>query len=174
MANIESLHEGRFLRLVRRGTWEFCQRTGISGVVGIVAVSPEGKLILTQQYRPPVDAQVIELPAGLAGDIAGAEDEAHETSAIRELLEETGYRAAAMRPLCTSPSSAGLTDETITLFLASGLVREHDGGGDEHENIEVHEVPLADVPAWLEQKRQAGCLIDHKIYAGLYFLNQAK
>jgi ADP-ribose pyrophosphatase len=57
----------------------------------------------------------------------------------------------------------------VTLFVARGLRRVHAGGGTEHEDIHVHEVPLAEVPAWLQQKAAEGMLIDPKVYAGLYF-----
>ncbi len=70
---LETLYSGRFLNLVRRGKWEFVERHSATGVVGIVAVTDEGRLLLVEQFRPPLQKQVIELPAGLAGDIAGEE-----------------------------------------------------------------------------------------------------
>src|SRR5690606_33221547 len=84
----EIMAEGRFLRMVREDGWEWVQRTRISGVVVVAAVTPEGKVLLVEQHRPPVGGRVLEMPAGLAGDIAGQEDEALETAARRELEEE--------------------------------------------------------------------------------------
>jgi ADP-ribose pyrophosphatase len=115
---------------------------------------------------------VIELPAGLVGDIAGEEDERLETAAGRELLEETGYRASRLELLTSGPPSAGMASEIVAFFLASGLVKVHDGGGDEAEDITVHAVPLAGVENWLDQQAAAGLLIDPKIYAGLYFIRR--
>ena len=92
-AKPETLAEGRFLRLVRRGKWEYATRKGVSGIVGIVAVTDDGRLVLVEQDRPPVGKRVIELPAGLAGDVSGQEDEELASAARRELLEETGYAA---------------------------------------------------------------------------------
>jgi ADP-ribose pyrophosphatase len=51
-------------------------------------------------------------------------------------------------------------------------VREHEGGGDESEDIIVHEVDIADAPRWLAQKMAEGYSIDAKVWAGLYFLER--
>ena len=169
-ASLETLHAGRFLSLVRRGHWEYVTRRGTTGVVAIVAVTDDAKLLLVEQARPPVGKQAIELPAGLAGDIVGEETESLATAAKRELLEETGYEAQEVRWLSEGPSSAGLTDEMISLFLMSGLTKTSAGGGDASEDIVVHEVPLPTVPDWLEERRRAGCVIDLKIYAGLFWI----
>jgi len=66
-----------------------------------------------------------------------------------------------------------LTSETVTLFRASGLKRTGAGGGVAHENITVHEVPLNETNDWLENKAEAGVLVDPKIYAGLYFVDRS-
>ena len=86
--------------------------------------------------------------------------------------EETGYQAATIKVLTSGPPSAGLTPEMVTFFLASNLTRVDGGGGDASENIVVHKVPLADVPKWLESRRRQKCLVDPKVYAGLYFAQQ--
>ena len=85
----------------------------------------------------------------------------------RELLEETGYRAAEIRLLLDTPTSAGMTSEIIHLFHATGLTREHDGGGTGGEDITVHHVPLANLENWLRDQQAAGYLIDFKIHAAL-------
>ncbi|HEY3322353.1 MAG TPA: NUDIX hydrolase [Planctomycetota bacterium] len=162
--------QSNHLRFVRRGTWEYVERKGISGIVGIVAVTPENKLLLVEQFRPPLNKCVVELPAGLAGDIPSARTEALATAAKRELLEETGYRARSMKYLAEGTSSAGLCDEVITLFRATGLTKVNAGGGDAHEKIVVHEIPLRQLRNWLTRKQRAGCQIDLKIFAGLYFV----
>jgi ADP-ribose pyrophosphatase len=164
------LAEGLHLRLVREGHWEYAERTKASAAVVLVAVTDDGKLLLTEQYRIPLARRVIELPAGLVGDIAGEEHEALSTAAQRELLEETGYRADQVTQLSMGPPSAGLATEQVAFFHCSRLTRLGAGGGVGHEEIELHEVALDEVPAWLEA--QAGrALIDPKIYAGLYFAN---
>lgn len=161
------LATGRFLRLVDRRGWEYVERSQSTGVVVIVAVTDAEGLLLVEQFRRALDARVIELPAGLVGDHPGQEDEAFERAAQRELLEETGYEAEAMKFLAEGPSSSGMSSEMYSFFEAQGLTRRHAGGGDESEDILVHEVPLAGLRAWLERENQRGALIDPRIYAGL-------
>lgn len=167
----EPIASGRFLRLVRQGGWEWAERTNAKGVVVIVAVTEEGKLLLVEQHRIPVGAPVIEFPAGLAGDEQGAEHEDLAVAAARELEEEAGYRPTRMELLTAGPVSAGMSGEVLTLFRAHGLVRVGQGGGVPGEDITVHEVPLAEVRSWLEARQAQGVLVDPKVYAGLYFLS---
>jgi len=163
------LAEGRFARLVAQDGWEWVERVNSSGAAVIVAVTENAELVLVEQYRIPLGRPVIELPAGLAGDIAGSEHEELSEAARRELLEETGCEASSMTPLVEGPSSAGLASETYTLFLARGARRIGPGGGDHSEDIQVHVVPLDEVPRWLDAKRRDGVMVDPKVYAGLYF-----
>lgn len=171
---IDSLYAGRFLKLVKEGHWEYAERTNATGAAVIIAVTPEQKLLLVEQYRIPVHARTIELPAGIIGDEPGSSDEAHAEAARRELIEETGYEAAEMETLTHSPTSSGLTSETVTIFHARNLRRVGPGGGVAHENITVHEVPLADIHSWLQAKANEGALIDSKVYTGLYFIGRSK
>lgn len=163
-----TLHKGRFLSLISQNGWEFASRVGSTGVVAIIACTDDEKVLLIEQFRPPVGKTVIEIPAGLAGDIAGSESEAFVEAAKRELLEETGYSAASMRELQTGPSSAGLTDELITFYEATNLTKVDEGGGDESESITVHKIPRAGLGNWLTQQAAAGKLIDPKIAAALW------
>lgn len=162
------LGEGRFLRLVEDGHWEYAERKRANGVVGIAAVTAEGKLLLVEQYRATLRGSVIELPAGLVGDEDQNEHD-FAAAAARELLEETGYEAREMERLIAGPSSSGLTNEVVTFFMAHGLTRKGDGGGVGGENITVHEVPLGDAAAWLGEKMRMGVHIDPRIYIGLFF-----
>ena len=163
-----TLWEGRYLNLVMRGSWEYVERRNITGIVCLVAVTDDRKLVLVEQYRPPVGKRVIELPAGLVGDVPGAEAEALETAARRELLEETGYRAGRLERLFDGAPSAGLCDEHITFFLATGLEKVGAGGGDDSEDIAVHEVPLAGLLDWLRARQAGGAIVDAKIFSPLY------
>jgi len=164
----EVLAETKFLRLVQAGHWTFAQRPNAIGAVGIVAITDQRKIILVEQYRIPLGAYTIELPAGLVGDESEHDDETIESAAFRELLEETGFEARQMKSLATGASSGGLTDECVTLMRAEGLVHRQPGGGNPEESITVHLVDLADVDRWLQQQQQRGCLVDFKVYAGLY------
>jgi ADP-ribose pyrophosphatase len=167
-----TLFEGRFLRVkVRRG-WEYVERRKISGVVAILAVTEDGKVIMIEQFRPPIGKRILEIPAGLAGDIAGEEDEGFPEAARRELLEETGYRAESMELLTQGPASAGLSNEIITFYQAKGLTKVAKGGGEGSESILVHEVPLVDLNSWIAAKRSEGCEVDYKVFTALYFLGR--
>lgn len=161
----EVLGTGRFLRLVRRQGWESAERIVGTAVVGIIAVTDAGELVMVEQYRPPVGARCVELPAGLVGDLDSDED--LEVAARRELEEETGYQARDWRHLYEGASSAGLTPETVHLFLATGLVRVGDGGGDDSEDITVHVIPLEDIERWLSARQRAGCRVDIKLFGAL-------
>lgn len=165
------LGKGKYLQLVQRNGWEYCERIVGNGVVLVVAVTDAGKLLLVEQFRPSVSAQVIELPAGLSGDGQTA-GEALADAAKRELLEETGYGAKAMVFLSEGPVSSGLTNETVTIFWAEGLEKKHAGGGDDSEAIEVHEVKLEDVDKFLRDKAAKGSKIDPKTFSALYFAQQ--
>lgn len=169
---VKVVAETKFLRLVSRGNWSFVQRTGSSGVVTVVALTEHDEVVLVEQFRPPVQARVIEFPAGLSGDLAGCENESLELAARRELLEETGYEAESLERLFCGPSSAGLTDEVITFFLATGLKQVASGGGDESENITVHHIPMNILDDWLRDRVDEGCLLDARLFSGLYFLER--
>jgi ADP-ribose pyrophosphatase len=167
---VQVLKAGRHLSLAARGQWEFATRArGLPGV-GIVALTDDGCVLLVEQYRPPVGERVFELPAGLAGDVIGAEDETLLAAAQRELLEETGYVGQHWTELTAGYSSPGLTDELIALFLAEGLQRQGAGGGDHSEEIAVHEVPIDRVLPWLAVR---GAKADLKLLAGLYAAERA-
>jgi ADP-ribose pyrophosphatase len=153
--------EGKYIKVTKQGTWEYVSRTrGVTAAV-ILAVD-DGHVLLVEQYRVPVGARCVELPAGLVGDETEGEDVA--AAAIRELEEETGYRADRMVDLGKFHASPGMSSEAFTLLRAEGLTKVGEGGGvDEHEQILVHRVPLDRVPAFLEAKRAEGTCADVKL-----------
>jgi ADP-ribose pyrophosphatase len=168
----KTVWEGKHLRVRTCGRWEFVERAKATGGVVIVAVTDDQKLLLVEQYRVPMGRPVIELPAGLAGDVEGSETEELIQAAKRELFEETGYEAREMNFLMAGPSSAGLTNEVNTMFRATGLRCVGRGGGDEQEQIHLHTIPLVEVHGWLKQKMEQGLGVDPKVYAGLYFIEK--
>ena len=166
-----TVYEGKWLRVKTCGRWEYAERTHADGLaVIIVAATPENKLVLVEQYRIPVDSKTIEMPAGLVGDMHA--DESIALSAERELLEETGWQAAKIEVLMIGPTSSGMSNERIAFVRATGLTRVHAGGGDETENIIVHEIPIADAPKWFAQKMAEGFAMDPKLWAGLWLLDR--
>jgi len=162
-------YQGKFIRAVSEDGWEWVERTNAAGAVVIVPITAQGEVVLIEQYRIPLHARVIELPAGLAGDAAGDEDESLLAAARRELLEETGFEADRWEYLTEGPSSAGLATEVFALYLARDARRVAPGGGDSAEEIAVHVVPHAELEPWLERRRAEGAMIDPKVFAGLYF-----
>lgn len=158
--DVETAWEGKYLAVKRSGTWEFVSRTrGVTAAV-ILAVD-EGHVLLVEQYRVPLGRNCLELPAGLVGD--ETEGEAAEAAAIRELEEETGYRAAHMVDLGKFHSSPGMVSEGFTLLRAEGLTKTGEGGGVEGENIIVHRVPVEEVPAFVAARRAEGVAMDVKL-----------
>ena len=170
---ITVLGEGRWLRLVDQDTWERVERVNCTGVISIVAVTGEGRILFVEQYRPALDAPVIELPAGLVGDDPGDEHEAYEQAAHRELVEETGYEAERLTFLFEGPTSCGMSSEQVAFFRAEGLRKVGSGGGTASENIRVHEVDLESVVDWLRAQEGRGALLDPKVFTGLYFAGRS-
>ena len=125
-------------------------------------------VLLVERVKQDWQFGRLNLPGG---GIEG--DEPPEVAGCRELEEETGYKAWELRELTSGPPSAGMSSEVVTFLLATKLERKSAGGGDHSETIEVHKVPLADVPRWLEKRREHGTLVDPKVYAGLYFAERA-
>jgi ADP-ribose pyrophosphatase len=162
--DLQPIAEGRHLALWCRDGWEFARRRQGRGVVAIVALTTDRRLVLVEQHRVPLGASVIELPAGLVGD--GAADESIFDAARRELLEETGYASGHWSDQVVEvASSAGLTDETVTIVGVSQVVRVGDGGGVDEERITVHTVPLDELPDWLAHRAREGTIADGRIWA---------
>lgn len=164
----------KHLQFVDRNGWSFVQRISSTGVVCIVAVTRDDQWILVEQQRPPVGRTVIELPAGLAGDIADQSDESLEDAARRELLEETGYQAERMEQLLTVASCPGVTDETVTFFAAHDLAKVGAGGGDDSEDIQIHLIPRSDIDRWLADRSRSGSWVDARVYTGIYLLSASQ
>jgi len=158
---IETVWQGKYLSVRTSGTWEYAERVGSIAAAVIVAIDGEGQLLLVEQYRVPLGRTCLELPAGLVGDETEGEDIAD--AARRELEEETGYHAATVEQRGEFFSSPGMTSESFTLVLATGLTRTGDGGGDAQENITVHRVAPDAVEGFVAEKRRAGVAIDAKM-----------
>lgn len=111
------------------------------GAVAVVALDEDGNLVLVYQYRHPIGRRLWELPAGL---LDMGDEPAHVTAA-RELEEETGLAAAHWQTLIDVDSTPGFSDESVRIFLATGLTeigRPH--AHDEEADLVVKRVPLAD------------------------------
>ncbi|MGK0273859.1 MAG: nudix-type nucleoside diphosphatase (YffH/AdpP family) [Ilumatobacter sp.] len=134
------------------------------GAVGVVPLvfDPEGNpsIVLVKQYRPPYDAVVIEIPAGMR-DIAG-EDTAEV--ARRELIEEAGLIAGNLELLVEIYPSPGMTDSVMTIYLATDCApTATNRQGPEEAYMEILHVPLIDALAMID----SGEIRDAKTVTGL-------
>lgn len=170
MTESVTLCNGTWLRLKRRGRWEYAERTNPGGGVMIIAVTAEDNVLFVEQFRPALDCMTIEMPAGLVGDNPESASEGAVEAARRELVEETGYEAAEVEFIMAGPTSAGMSNEILAFVRARKLTRVHAGGGDETEDITLHEVPRTEAAQWLVRKMADGYSVDPKMFAGMYFL----
>src|SRR5690606_39341985 len=153
------VYEGRYQRMVVRGTWEYSERTHAGGLAAIiVAVTPGGRVLFVEQFRVPLQARTIEMPAGLVGDITAGES--IEVSAVRELEEETGWTADHAEVLMIGPTSSGASSEKIAFVRATGLRKVGAGGRDVSDGITVREVPRAGGAGWLAAQLGEGDGLD--------------
>jgi 8-oxo-dGDP phosphatase len=129
------------------------------GAVAVVAVDESGQVLLIRQYRHPVGQLLWEIPAGLR-DVAG---EPPVVAAERELMEETGYRAADWRVLADVFSSPGFSTERITIFLARGLAEV--ASSDQHYVREHEEASL--IPAWVPLEQAVAAVLAGDLHNGV-------
>lgn len=162
---MKTVFEGDHVLVIERDHWQYVERKKAKEAVAVIAVTEDGKVILTEQFRRPVNARVIDWPAGLIGD-EDPDTDAAET-AQKELEEETGYVCESVERLARGPSSPGITSEIVSLYRARGIRKKGEGGGVGGEDITVHAVPRGELRKWLNDQ---DALIDLKVWAGLYFL----
>ena len=168
---LEIIYDGQWLRMLRRGRWEYVERTHGKGMaVIIIAVTPADEVLFVEQYRVPLGARTIEMPAGLVGDDSAADTLA--SAAHRELVEETGWAPGRVEVLLTGPTSSGMSSERIAYVRASNLVKVGAGGGVDDENIIVHRIPRERAPAWLMEKQREGFELDLKLWGGLWMIDR--
>ncbi len=117
---------------------------------GAVAILPleEDDCYLIRQYRFAIDDYILEAPAGTIN-----EGEAPHETAYRELIEETGMKAAMFIPKGWIYPSPGYTDERIWLYIARGLSSCSDYDKDDDEVIEVVRVPIRELKAMIADGR---------------------
>ena len=157
----QTVWQGKFITAKVKGKWEYVSRArGIKAAV-ILAIDDEQHVILVEQFRVPLGRACIELPAGLIGD--NGESENATDAAVRELEEETGYRAARMDTLGEYYSSPGMVSESFTLLRASSLTKVGPGGGVDGEDITVHRVPITGIGQFIAESRARGLGIDVRL-----------
>ena len=161
----EVLHVGHVITLVRATfegpAGEVMERDVVQhpGAVAVVAIDGDD-VVLVNQYRPVLERQMLELPAGKL-DVPG---EDRRTAARRELVEEAGYDAPALVELGSFHNSIGFCDEHTTIYLATELVPATPAAGSvEEEYLTVERVPLDGVEVLIAD----GIITDAKTVIGL-------
>jgi len=128
-----------------------------SDCVAIVAVDADGNVLLVNQFRKPVEKELLEIPAG--GIDPG---ETPETTVRRELREETGYLPRRVEKLGGFYSAPGYCSEYLYLYLATDFIPSplH---AEDTESISLVRVPIAQIPGLIT----SGSICDSKSIAGL-------
>jgi len=152
---------GDHLNVLERDHWQYVERKKGKSAAAVLAETDDGEIILTEQFRRPVNARVIDFPAGLIGDEDPSFDGAE--TARQELEEETGYACDSVELLARGPSSAGITSEIVSLYRAHGVRRIGKGGGVGGEDITVHVIPRTRLGSFLREKNEQGVLTDLKV-----------
>jgi ADP-ribose pyrophosphatase len=141
---------------------------GHPGAVAMVAIDPDGNVLLVRQWRHAIGQALLEIPAGSLDRHPDGSVEDHAAAAARELEEETGYRANHWRYLGRFYSAPGFTSELLHIYLATELSPAHEGrlGPDADERLELQRMSLAEAVAMAER----GELHDAKSLVGLLWV----
>lgn len=133
------------------------------GAVAVLPLHDDGTVTVVRQYRAPIETQLVEIPAGLR-DVEG---EDLLTTAERELAEEVGLRATTYERLGEFHVAAGLTDEVVHLYLATGLSEVTlDNQGPEEEAMTIERYPLEELVAMIGR----GAITDAKTMIAVLFV----
>ena len=134
-----------------------------SAVLIIARIVPDNELLLVRQFRPPAGKLMIEFPAGL---IDPGED--IETTAHRELYEETGYQGKFLFATEPGYSSPGLTGESVALCAmeinGNNYPEIPENHQEECEDIEVFRVPVSKLADFVAEQERSGCGVDSKLH----------
>jgi 8-oxo-dGTP pyrophosphatase MutT (NUDIX family) len=114
--------------------------------VNVVAVTQADEVVLIRQYRPGIREVHFEIPAG----VVDGKDPDLLTAARRELAEETGYGGGRWSTLMTLSANPALTTNLTHTYLAEGVKPMADAAPDLTEDLRVHLVPLAEIPALID------------------------
>ncbi|MBE5924521.1 MAG: NUDIX hydrolase [Lachnospiraceae bacterium] len=135
--------------------WDYIHHDGAAAVV---AVNDSGKLLMVKQYRNALDRFTLELPAGKLD----SPDEPTLECAMRELEEETGYKAGKSEYLLTVNTTVAFCNEKIDIYLATDLIKTEQHL-DPDEEINVEEWEVSDLKKLIYE----GKITDGKTVAGI-------
>lgn len=161
-----TVFEGRVFRVridelrYADGTTHRCDVVAHGPSFAVIALPSSNEIVLVRQYRHPARSMLWEIPAGTANA-----NEPPRDGALRELAEETGYRAGRIRPLWSAYVTPGFCDEVVHLFVAEDLT-PGEQSLDEDERIEVATVPLEQALQMVD----AGEVVDVKTLLALQWM----
>jgi len=127
----------------------------------VVPITIEGKLVMVTQFRYPFQTTLLEFPAGKL-DM----DEDPLDCAVRELEEETGYKAAKVNKLGKIYTAPGYCTETLHIYVAQDLKRGDHKREEGEYGMEIYEFGIAEI----EDKIRSGEIIDAKTICAVYLL----
>lgn len=136
-----------------------------SSFVSVATFTQDGQMLLVKQFRPGPECVTIGVPAGYIDP-----GEQPEEAAARELLEETGYQAGKMVFLKKILSAYAHIDKVC--FVAIDCVKVSEPRTEEHEVLEIEQIPLAEVPNLLRDSKDSLLGDIDSIYLGLDYLQQ--
>jgi ADP-ribose pyrophosphatase len=172
------VHHGRYLDVrvdtIRRADGSTGTRDVVRhpGAVAVLALDPEGRLLLVRQWRIPAARAMLEIPAGTL-DVHDGVTEDPDGAARRELEEETGSRAASWRRLASFWTAPGFATELMHLYLATGLEGIHGDDRlvpDEDERLELSRVTIDEALEMVE----VGAIADAKSILGILWLDRLR
>ena len=164
--SVEKIYEGKVLKLnietveLPDGNYSKKEILKHPGGVAILAYTSEDTILLVEQFRKPIERVLFEIPAGKI-----EANEALEVCAMRELEEETGFKAKKMKYLGKIVTAPGYCDEYIHFYKAEELYKGTIGG-DEDEFIQVHQLKIDRIKELIK----SGEIIDGKTIAALMLL----
>ncbi|HEY8468312.1 MAG TPA: NUDIX hydrolase [Longimicrobiales bacterium] len=128
--------------------------------VNVVPVTRDGRIVLVEQFRHGTRAVTLELPAGI---VERGEDAC--AAGLRELEEETGYRAATCRPIAVIEANPAIQNNRVAVVLAEGCTPDGRAAPDEGEDVRVHVLEPARVRELIASGR-----IRHAITVAAWYL----
>ncbi len=126
----------------------YVESPGATGIVPIRVNSVgQYEVVMVRQYRPAVDAYCLEIPAGMR-DVIGEDP---QSTALRELQEETGFTSSDVRPLGKFLQAPGISNSEVQIYLAVGLTEvAMDRHGPEEVDMTIEVLPLDEALRMIE------------------------
>ena len=151
----ESIYDGKIIKLqvddvtLPNGKTAKRELVKHQGAVAVIPITKDNKIVFVEQYRKPLEKSIIEIPAGKLEP-----GEEPETTAVRELEEETGYTTRDLSFVTSFYSSPGFADELLHIYITDQLEKlEHHVAGDDDEFVEVLELTLDEAKQYVEEER---------------------